>query len=80
MSTIKEELAAVVRGLVDDRDAVTIEELEGSDSTLFELHVADEDLGKVIGRQGRIIRSLRTLLKTRSEVDRRAYELEIIED
>jgi len=80
VGTVKEDLAAVVRGIVDDRDAVLVDELEGSDSTVLELRVANDDLGKVIGRQGRIVRALRSLLKVRSETDRRAYELEIVED
>lgn len=66
--------------IVDAPDAVDVDVLEGSDSTLLELRVADDDLGKVIGRQGRIVRALRTLLKARSETDGRTYELEIIED
>lgn len=70
----------MVREIVDAPDAVDVDILEGSDSTLLELRVADDDLGKVIGRQGRIVRALRTLLKARSETDGRTYELEIIED
>lgn len=80
MSTVQEDLTAVVREIVDAPDAVDVDVLEGSDSTLLELRVADDDLGKVIGRQGRIVRALRTLLKARSETDGRTYELEIIED
>lgn len=80
MSTVQEDLITVVREIVDAPDAVDVDVLEGSDSTLLELRVADDDLGKVIGRQGRIVRALRTLLKARSETDRRTYELEIIED
>ena len=80
MSSVQEDLTAVVRGIVDDSDAVAVDMLEGSDSTLLELRVADDDLGKVIGRQGRIVRALRTLLKARSEADQRTYELEIVED
>lgn len=80
MSTVQEDLTAVVREIVDAPDAVDVDVLEGSDSTLLELRVADDDIGKVIGRQGRIVRALRTLLKARSETDGRTYELEIIED
>lgn len=80
MSTVQEDLTAVVCEIVDAPDAVDVDVLEGSDSTLLELRVADDDLGKVIGRQGRIVRALRTLLKARSETDGRTYELEIIED
>ncbi len=80
VSTVREDLAAVVRGIVEDRDAVLVDELEGSDSTVLELRVANDDLGKVIGRQGRIVRALRSLLKVRSESDQRMYELEIVED
>ena len=65
--------------MVDEPDQVSIEEIPGKDSTLFELQVAVNDLGKVIGRQGRTARALRSLLSARGSRDGERYELEILE-
>jgi predicted RNA-binding protein YlqC (UPF0109 family) len=65
--------------MVDEPDQVSIEEIPGRDSTLFELQVATDDLGKVIGRQGRTARALRSLLSARGSRDGERYELEILE-
>ena len=65
--------------MVDEPDQVSIEEIPGRDSTLFELQVAVNDLGKVIGRQGRTARALRSLLSARGSRDGERYELEILE-
>ena len=55
---MKELVEYVARSLVDNKDAVTVEETVGPEATILELHVAPEDMGKVIGKQGRIIRSV----------------------
>ena len=65
--------------MVDEPEEVALEEVPGRDSTLFELQVAPDDLGKVIGRQGRTARSLRSLLSARGDEDGEHYELEILE-
>lgn len=65
--------------MVDESDQVVLEEIPGRESTLFELQVAADDLGKVIGRQGRTARSLRSLLASRGSRDGERYELEILE-
>ncbi len=80
MGNVQEDLATVVRGLVDEPDEVSVEEFDGAESSVLELRVAEADLGKVIGRQGRVVRALRTLLRARGDKDRRVYELEILED
>jgi hypothetical protein len=77
-SAVAGELLAVLRLLVDTPAEVRVEEIPGRDSTLLEAEVAPGDLGKVIGKQGRTVDSLRTLLAAR-EADGR-YELEILED
>ncbi|HVR30845.1 MAG TPA: KH domain-containing protein, partial [Thermoanaerobaculia bacterium] len=79
MSELQQELSDAVRLLVDDRDAVTIEEREAPDGVRFEIRVAAGDLGKVIGRQGRTIRALRTLLEARGGKDGVRYWLDILE-
>lgn len=66
--------------LVDQPEAVELGVLPGRHDTLLELRVAPDDLGKVIGRQGRTARALRTLLDARGERDGVRYELEILEE
>lgn len=75
----RQELVEVVRRMVEVPDAVAVEEVRDGDAVVFELTVADEDLGKVIGRQGRTARALRTLLEVRGDRDDVPYELEIVE-
>lgn len=58
-----ELLAELARRLVDDPDAVRVEEIEREGAHVLQLHVAKDDVGKVIGRQGRIARALRTIVR-----------------
>jgi uncharacterized protein len=60
---VAELLAFLARELVDDPDAVRVEEEERDGALVLVLHVAPDDVGKVIGRQGRIARALRTLVR-----------------
>jgi predicted RNA-binding protein YlqC (UPF0109 family) len=76
----REDLEAVIRRIVDQPDAVEIEEVWDDRSCIFELRVDPDDLGKVIGRQGRTARSLRTLLETRGVHEGVDYGLEILDD
>ena len=78
-SAVQGSLARVIGWIVDEPEEIDLEEIPGRDSTLFELQVAPEDLGKVIGRQGRTARALRSLLAARGSRDGERYELEIIE-
>ena len=61
---MKELLLYMAKNLVDDPDQVTITESEGEDGKVLQLHVAPGDMGKVIGRQGRIAKEIRTVVKT----------------
>jgi predicted RNA-binding protein YlqC (UPF0109 family) len=61
---MKELLLYVAKNLVDDPDAVTVTERENDSTLALELRVAPNDMGKVIGRQGRIAREIRTLIKS----------------
>ena len=74
------DLLEVVRRMVDRPEAVELSTRREGDEVTFGLRLAPEDLGKVIGRQGRTARALRALLEVRGERDRRRYELEILED
>jgi predicted RNA-binding protein YlqC (UPF0109 family) len=69
----------LARQLVDDPDAVRVEQIEREDATVLELYVAPEDRGKVIGRQGRLARALRTIVRASAARSRRRVILEIVE-
>ena len=60
---MKELVLYIAKSLVDNKDAVTVEETAGPDATILELHVAPEDMGKVIGKQGRIAKALRAVVR-----------------
>jgi uncharacterized protein len=70
-------LAYLARQLVDDPDAVRVEEEQREDTVVLRLHVAKDDVGKVIGRQGRIARALRAIVRAGGARQRRRLVLEI---
>jgi predicted RNA-binding protein YlqC (UPF0109 family) len=76
---MKDLIELIARALVDNPDEVTVTALEGSQATVLELKVAKEDLGKIIGKQGRTARSLRRILGAASAKERRRVVLEIVE-
>ena len=61
---MKETLNVIISNLVDDKDAVEINEVNGEKSIVFEVKVAEGDMGKVIGKQGRLAKSIRTVIKS----------------
>jgi len=77
--TIKQLVEMMAKALVDKPEAVEVTEVEGEQTTVIELKVAKEDLGKVIGKQGRTAHALRTILGAVSTKLRRRSVLEIIE-
>jgi len=76
---MKDLIELIARALVDNPDEVAVTALEGSQATVLELKVAKEDLGKIIGKQGRTARSLRRILGAASAKERRRVVLEIVE-
>jgi uncharacterized protein len=76
---VKELVEFVAKSLVDDADAVRIRTHERDQATIIELEVAPNDLGKVIGRQGRTARAMRTLLAAAGQKTRRRYILDILD-
>ena len=74
-----ELLAHLARSLVDDPDAVEVHEVEQEGATVLQLRVAKEDVGKVIGRQGRIARALRAIVRASGARSHRRVVLEILE-
>jgi len=74
---MSELLAYLARELVDDPEAVRVDEEDRDDGVVLVLHVAEDDVGKVIGRNGRIARALRTLVRAASPRDGRRVFVEI---
>jgi uncharacterized protein len=77
MSDLVAELA---RALVDKPEEVSVETIQDGDGTLLRLHVAQSDVGKVIGKQGRTARSIRTVLSAASMKLKRRFSLDIVEE
>ena len=75
---MKEVLEIVIKNLVDNPDSVSINELEGEKSIVFEVKVADGDMGKVIGKQGRVARAIRTVLKAVAAKEQKRITIEFI--
>ena len=76
---MKELIKYIAQALVDNPDQVRVEEVEGNQTSVLELKVAKEDLGKVIGKQGRTARAMRTILSAASAKLKKRTVLEIIE-
>ena len=75
---MKELLLYMAKNLGDNPDAVTVTEIEG-ENTVLELRVAPEDMGKVIGRQGRIAKENRTIIKSVAQRDGQKVSVEIVD-
>lgn len=76
---MKQLVETVCKSLVDNPDQVQVTQIDGEQTTILELRVAPSDLGKVIGKQGRTARAIRTILAAAGMKQRRRYNLEIIE-
>lgn len=76
---MKDLVTFIATSLVDDPAAVAVTETEGDGTVVLELRVAKEDLGKVIGKQGRTARAIRSLLTAAAGKDNRKARLEIVE-
>jgi predicted RNA-binding protein YlqC (UPF0109 family) len=74
---VEELLVWVARGLVDEPDAVRVERVDEGDVIVLRLHVAEGDVGKVIGRQGRVVRALRTVVRSAGARGEKRTVLEI---
>jgi predicted RNA-binding protein YlqC (UPF0109 family) len=79
VAMLKELIELIAKALVDYPELVEVSELEGEQTSVIELRVAKEDLGKVIGKQGRTARAMRTILSAASTKIRKRAVLEIIE-
>ena len=76
---MKKLVEIIAKALVDHPDAVVVNEIDKEQSIVLELKVADEDMGKVIGKQGRIAKAIRTVLKAAATKDDKRVVLEIVQ-
>ena len=76
---MKELVELIATSLVDNPDEVRVKEIEGHQATVIELNVASSDLGKVIGKQGRTARAMRTILNASGLKLKKRFVLEILE-
>ena len=75
---MKELVEYIAKSLVDDPSQVHVNEIQGETSVILELHVAPEDMGRVIGRQGRVANAMRTLLRVIAAQQGKRVTLEIV--
>lgn len=75
---MKDILQTIILNLVDDKTAVEIKEVEGEKTVIFEVKVAESDMGKIIGRQGRLAKSIRTLIKAVANKEQKRVTVEFI--
>jgi len=75
---LKELIEYMAKSLVDDPSQVHVEEIEGTNATIYELRVGPEDMGRVIGKQGRVANAMRALLRAAAARQGRRVTLEII--
>ena len=76
---MKELLIYIIRSLVDNPDKVVVDEKQTERETVFEVRVADGDMGKVIGRQGRIVRQIRVLMRAVGQRQGKKVSVEILD-
>ena len=75
---MKELVEVITKALVDDPDSVVVTEREEKKTIVLEVHVADSDMGKVIGKQGRIAKAIRSVVKAASSKENQKVDVEIV--
>ena len=75
---MKEVLEVIIKNLVNNKDAVEIKKIDSEKSVTFEVKVAESDMGKVIGRQGRLAKSIRTVMKAVATKEHNKVSVEFI--
>lgn len=78
MSDMRGLVEHMAKSLVNDPNSVIVREVEGASATIFELSVAQEDMGRVIGKQGRVANAMRTLLRVAAVKEGKRVTLEIV--
>ncbi len=75
---MKETLTTIIKSLVTDESAILINEVEGEQSVIYEVKVAEKDMGKVIGKEGRIAKAIRTIMKALAAKENKKITIEFI--
>lgn len=75
---MKETLTTIIKSLVADESAISINEIEGEKTVTYEVRVAEGDMGKVIGKEGRIAKAIRTIMKALAAKDSKKITIEFI--
>lgn len=75
---MKEMLETIIKSLVTEQDAVSINEIDGEKNIIFEVKVAEIDMGKIIGKEGRIANSIRTIMKALAAKENKKISIEFI--
>ena len=76
---MKEVLETIINTLVSDKDSVKINQIDGEQSVIFEVKVAESDMGKIIGKQGEIAKSIRTIMKAVGSKEIKRVSIEFID-
>ena len=76
---MKETLELIINSLVNDKEAVSINEIDAEKSVIFEVKVAESDMGKVIGKEGRIAKAIRTIMKSLAAKEEKRITIEFID-
>lgn len=76
---MKEILETIISTLVSDKNSVSINQIDGEQSVIFEVKVADADMGKIIGKQGVIAKSIRTIMKAVASKENKRVSVEFID-
>ena len=76
---MKEVLETIINTLVSDKDSVKINQIDGEQSVIFEVKVAENDMGKIIGKQGTIAKSIRTIMKAVASKENKRVSIEFLD-
>ena len=75
---MKDVLESIIKNLVSDQNEVSINEIQGEKSIIFEVKVAESDMGKIIGKQGRVDKAIRTIMKALASKEEKRVTIEFI--
>ena len=75
---MKDILETIIKNLVSDKDAISVNEIEGEKSIIFEVKVAQSDMGKIIGKEGRVAKAIRTVVKAVAAKEEKRVTIEFI--
>ena len=76
---MKEILETIINTLVSNKEAVSINQIDGEQSVIFDVKVAEEDMGKIIGKQGAIAKSIRTIMKAVASKENKRVSIEFLD-